>query len=75
MKRHKPVHLDAEYMRDLLKRCAVEAGSQKEAAAILKISPQYFNDVVRGKREVSAELAERLGFEKVVSFVSRRIKL
>lgn len=68
-------HLTADDVRDYMRRMVGEAGTQKEAAAILKISPAYFNDALRGKREISSELAERMGFEKVVVFVNRRVAL
>lgn len=68
-------HLTADDVREFMRRMVKEAGTQKDAAAILRISPAYFNDAIRGKREISAELAERMGFEKVVVFVNRRIKL
>lgn len=65
-------HLTADDVRGYMRRMVEEAGSQKDAAAILRISPAYFNDALRGKREISAGLAERMGFEKVVVFVNRR---
>jgi hypothetical protein len=43
-------------------------GGQRQAARLLNISPQYVNDVLQGRRDVSAELADRLGFERVTKF-------
>lgn len=37
-------------------------GSQKVAAISLGISTQYLNDLLRGRRNVSEEIASKLGF-------------
>ena len=68
-------HVDSEFLRGIMRQMVKDAGSQKAAAEIMRISPQYFNDAVRGKREISAELAERMGFEKIVLFVNRRVQI
>lgn len=49
--------------------CESKRSSQKKLAARLGISPQYLCDVLKGRREISAELASRLGYERVVTFV------
>jgi len=59
-------------VREVL-RSAIESTSQKQTAELLKISPQYLNDVIRGRRDISAELATRLGFERIVVFKNRRV--
>jgi transcriptional regulator with XRE-family HTH domain len=43
--------------------------TQKDVAKDLGISPQYLSDILKGRREISAEVARRLGFERVVTFV------
>jgi DNA-binding transcriptional regulator YdaS (Cro superfamily) len=55
-----------------LRKVVAANGSQKETARVLCISPQYLCDILAGRREVSAEVAELLGFERVVSYVERR---
>jgi len=44
------------------------AGSQKVCAEQLGVTPGYLNDVLHGRRDVSAQLADRLGLERVVLF-------
>ena len=44
------------------------AGSQRAAAAQLGVSFAYLNDVVRGRRAVSARLARALGLERVTVY-------
>lgn len=55
-----------------LKAFVEKAGSQKSAAAKLLISPQYLSDILGYRREVSAQVALILGFDRLV--VYRRIK-
>ena len=45
----------------VLKRHVKEAGSQKAAAEQLGISAQYLNDLLRGRREPSDSVLEKLG--------------
>lgn len=44
------------------------AGSQKKLAEQLGISTAYLNDVLRHRRDISAELAKKLGLRRIVSF-------
>lgn len=48
----------------ILERLVRRAGSQKEAAIELGISPQYLNDLLQGRREFSDNLLEKLGLER-----------
>lgn len=48
----------------MLERC----GSQKATAEKLGISPQYINDLLRGRREFSAKIAVLLGWRREVVF-------
>lgn len=50
-------------------RKAVKSKTQKSVSVQLGFTPQFINDVVRGRREVSAELAKSLGYERKVYFV------
>lgn len=43
--------------------------NQKTVAEQLGISPQYLSDILRGRREITGEVASKLGFERVVTFV------
>lgn len=47
-------------------------GSQKAAARELGVSAAYLNDVVRGRRAMSARLARALGLERVTIYRERR---
>ena len=49
--------------------CMSRRSSQKELADELGISPQYLSDVLKGRREISAQLASKLGYERVITFV------
>lgn len=55
-------------LRDRIAR----TGSQQAAARSLRISPQYLCDVLKGRREISAELARRLGYKRVVVYLEGR---
>jgi plasmid maintenance system antidote protein VapI len=37
-------------------------GNKAKAAASLDITPQYFNDIFNGRRDISPRIAKRLGF-------------
>lgn len=43
-------------------------GSQKKAAAKIGISPQYLNDIIHGRREVSPQVAEFFGYTRLCLF-------
>ena len=47
----------------------VDMSSQKHVAEDLGISPQYLHDVLSSRRDVSFEVAKKLGFQKVVRFL------
>jgi len=49
-----------------LQKHVKKAGSQKEAAANLGISTQYLNDLLRGRREASETILEKLGLRRVI---------
>ena len=52
----------------------IQRSSQKAVATRLGFSPQYINDVMRGRREISAELARKLGLRKIVMFQIEEVK-
>ena len=47
--------------------------TQKEVAAKLGFSPQFINDVLAGRRDVTDALAESLGFHKMPERWTRKI--
>lgn len=60
--------LDEAAMRLELERlCA--ATSQKEVAERFGFSPSYINDVLRGRRAFSGDLAQWFGYRRVVIFI------
>jgi transcriptional regulator with XRE-family HTH domain len=54
-----------DVIRELEKQVR-KAGSQKEAADALGISAQYLNDLLRGRREASGNVLEKLGLKRIV---------
>lgn len=52
-------------IRDLVKR----SGSQVAAAKELNISPAFLGDILRGARPISDNVAQKLGYRRVVQFV------
>ena len=58
----------ADYLRKVVKA----NGSQKETARVLCISPQYLCDILHGRREISADVAGLLGYERVVTYTEIR---
>lgn len=54
-------------MRQLIADRAAEV-SQKTLAERAGVSPQYLCDVLKGRRDVSAQMAERFGYRRVVTF-------
>jgi transcriptional regulator with XRE-family HTH domain len=50
----------------ILKRRVAQAGSQKQVAEDLEISPQYLNDLLQGRRELSDNLLEKLGLARKI---------
>ena len=47
----------------------IDAGSPAIAADELEISRQYFNDMIRGRRDISDNVARKLGYRRVMFFV------
>lgn len=58
----------------IIQKQAYEAGSQKALALEKRISPGYLSDVLCQRREVSAQLAAKFGYRKIVSFERLRRK-
>lgn len=47
-----------------LHRRVAASPSKKQAAADLGISPQYLNDLIKGQRPITDQLAAAMGFPK-----------
>lgn len=58
---------EAEMLAVIEKRMK-ESATQKALADEIGVSPQYINDVIRGRREISNELAKKFGFRRRVVF-------
>ena len=56
------------YLRAVLTNVVIMSGSQRRAAKELSISASYLGDVLHGKRGVSDELAQRLGWRRTVRY-------
>lgn len=51
-----------------LRRLIDEAGTQKDLAVKLGVSPTYLGDVLLGRKEPGKKLLDALGFERVVIY-------
>ena len=63
-----PKLVNQAYMRQVITNAVISAGSQRRAAKELSISASYLGDVLHGKRGVSDELAQRLGWRRTVRY-------
>ena len=55
-------------MRNILLQMVYDEGSQKATANALGISPAYLGDILSERRNVSNELANKLGYRRVIGF-------
>lgn len=60
--------LTPDQLLDLVRERSAAAGSQQTLAQRLQISGAYLSDVLHGRREVSDNLAAKLGFQRTVIF-------
>ncbi len=56
-------YTEAQLLNSL--REAIRAKTQRQLAAELGFTPQFINDVLKGRREFTENLANALGFEKL----------
>ncbi len=56
----------------LIKKTCDDAGSQKLAAKKLSISPQYLSEILSGRADISANVAKKMGYSRVIEFVPER---
>lgn len=61
--------IDHKQALELIKQLVKDKGSQLKAAKHLDISPQYIGDIIAGNREISGNVAAKLGYRRVVGFV------
>lgn len=66
--RRKETNLATTILRSMVRTM----GSQLAVAKKLRISPQYLNDMVRGRTAVSARIARKLGLERRVVYVLKK---
>ncbi len=58
-----------------IKKQITKHGSQAAYAKHLGISQQYLNDVLHGRRDISSELAQALGYERLTIYVKSKSPL
>lgn len=63
--------MDNDWLINLLYSLIADLGSQKAVAKKLKVSQQYLNDVLRGRREAGDKILHPLGLKKVISYEYR----
>ena len=56
---------------DELKEQIRARGSQKAFADEIDLSPAYINDIIKGRRDLSDNVIEKLGFERITVFVKK----
>ncbi len=59
-------------IREQLTETVEKTGSQKLVARSLGVSKSYIGDLLLGRRGISPEMAERLGWKKVEVFVRKK---
>ena len=52
-----------------IKQLVAEQKSQLAVARMLEITPSYLNDILNGRRDVSANVAMKLGFWREIHYV------
>ena len=55
----------------VLRQMVEQAKTQKAVAAQLRISQQYLCEVLSGRRDVSKSLADKLGYQRVITFLPK----
>lgn len=48
--------------------------NQRDAAVRFRVSTSFLSDVLNGRRGISDELAQRLGYERKIVFVKRKVE-
>jgi transcriptional regulator with XRE-family HTH domain len=63
--------MDAKEVRAAIRARVKELGSQRAVANELRVSVQYLNDVLRGRRDPGDKLLKGLGLQRQVDYVER----
>lgn len=58
----------SDQMLLVLKEYVREAGTQRAAAESLNITPQHISDLMRGRRDISENIAKQLGYTRMIIF-------
>ena len=58
-------------LRDIIFTLIAEHGSQTAVARNLGISTGYLGDILHGRTEISADVAGRLGFDRIIVYTRR----
>lgn len=66
--------VEHQMVRLLLERINL-GESQKQIASELGIAPQYLNDILRGWRGISAEIADRMGYVRTVCYLPKPLEV
>ena len=53
---------------DRLRELVERLGTQRDAAAFLGVSGPFVSDILKGNRQITPRILEKLGLEKVVQF-------
>lgn len=59
---------DASQMRQVLREFCTKAGSQAAAAIELEVSRSYVSDMLNGRRDISENVAQRLGYKRTLVY-------
>lgn len=66
-------YTEGDVLNSLRERISPPRGTtQKEVARKLGFSPQFLNDVLNQRREITERLADSLGFRQVTYYVHKR---
>lgn len=58
----------ADQMRSMLRSALSAAGSQKELAKRIGITPQFLNDMLNDRRAITGKALSYLGFEQITVY-------
>jgi len=61
--------LTKEQLLAKLRAAVNEAGSQAKLAKVLGVNPQYLNDVLMERRDISKTFAEKIGYMRLEVYV------
>ncbi len=59
---------EAQMVKHIREKCEVTKGGQSGLATKLKVSVGLIGDILKGRRSVSEDVANRLGFKRTIVF-------